>query len=121
MGNGWENFPQEDSDKNMIRNVKNFDLVPGDLGRHFRRPDLLQLWRCYVACDSASDAGSVSGAGAGGGSGFGEGAGACAGAGSAIGNAYIPYRESLYVLYAMPLPARAVLMGALHIDRIVFA
>ena len=31
MGNGWENFPQEDSDKNMIRKVKIFDLVPGDL------------------------------------------------------------------------------------------
>ena len=30
MGNGWENFPQEDSDKNMIRKVKNFDLVPGE-------------------------------------------------------------------------------------------
>ena len=73
----------------------------------------MQLWRCYVACGSAS-AGSVSGGGASGGSGFKEGAGACAGAGegSAIGNAYIPYRESLYVLYAMPLSARTVLMGA---------
>ena len=71
----------------------------------------MQLWRCYVACGSAS-AGSISCTGTG--SGFGEGAGASAGAGggSAIGNAYIPYRESLYVLYAMPLPARAVLMGA---------
>ena len=30
MGNGWENFPQEDSHKNMIRKVKIFDLVPGE-------------------------------------------------------------------------------------------
>ena len=48
MGNGWENFPQEDSDKNMIRKVKNFYLVPGDLKtfKEARSAATMALLRC---------------------------------------------------------------------------